>query len=115
FPWGRQDASCDRAVFEANAPCEREPQDVGSRSPAGDSEAGCRDMAGNVAEWVADWYGPYSPASKRDPAGPERGVLRVVRGGSFRDPPTALRTTARRGIAPDTRAEALGFRCAYRL
>ena len=113
FPWGDEGASCDRAVYTTGAsPCELEPQAVGSRSPGGDSAEGIVDMAGNVAEWVADRYGSYSEDVVTDPRGPEGGRSRVVRGGSFRERGASIRTLSRWGVTPEHRSDALGFRCA---
>lgn len=114
FPWGDDAATCAHAVLATKVACEAEPLPVGSRSPSGDSPEGCHDLAGNVAEWVADLYGPYVPGSAVDPGGPDEGDLRVMRGGGFRDPPSAARTTARWGVDPGARSEAVGFRCAFR-
>jgi formylglycine-generating enzyme required for sulfatase activity len=71
-------------------------------------------MAGNAAEWVADWYDreyyPKSPA--RNPTGLATGDKRVIRGGSWADLPTALRVTARFSAEPDYEDRTIGFRCA---
>ena len=50
--------------------------------PAGASSYGCLDMAGNVCNWCADWYGNYSNDDNHNPNGPATGQYRVVRGGS---------------------------------
>ncbi len=47
------------------------------------NELGFHDMYGNMREWVADWYGAYSPESQSDPKGPESGMGKVLRGGSW--------------------------------
>jgi formylglycine-generating enzyme required for sulfatase activity len=119
FPWGDMGPDCERTVFLGSSMCELSPARVGSRSPKGDSAEGVRDLAGNVAEWTADWYAPYaSPDPSTDPTGPDNAdgslTLRVMRGGSFRDPGAAIRTTARWGADPSSRSEGVGFRCAYR-
>ena len=42
-------------------------------------------MLGNVAEWVNDWFGPYGLDSRADPQGPDGGVYKILRGGSWTD------------------------------
>ena len=114
YPWGTDGASCELAVYFTNYTlCETTPQDVGSRSPEGDSPFGVSDMAGNVAEWVFDRYGRYSEDDQTDPIGNAVGTYRVMKGGGFRDVDDSIRTTARWGVIPNRRSEGVGFRCAY--
>lgn len=86
---------------------------VGS-NPAGASPYGVLDMAGNVLEWVADWYAPdyYAQSPPNNPQGPETGVDNVLRGGRWWDAEYDLRTTKRWHFGSNTRNPSLGFRCA---
>jgi sulfatase modifying factor 1 len=81
----------------------------GGKSPFGVSH-----MAGNAAEWVADWYKRdyYQKSSGRNPSGPVTGEKRVLRGGSWADIPSALRVTARFSAEPNFEDRTVGFRCA---
>jgi iron(II)-dependent oxidoreductase len=71
-------------------------------------------MAGNAAEWVADWFGIdyYATMPDRNPHGPKTGRYKVVRGGSWKSAPELLRTATRSGALPEQRAPTIGFRCA---
>ena len=114
YPWGDQapkgrancyDIDCDDG-FESSAP-------VGSFQE-GASWVGALDMAGNVYEWVHDWYGEsyYARSPSRDPAGPPEGELRVLRGGSRYDDASYLRVAVRYPSDPALRHDFYGFRCA---
>jgi formylglycine-generating enzyme required for sulfatase activity len=71
-------------------------------------------MAGNVEEWVADWYAPdyYASAPEQNPLGPDEGVFRILRGGSFFSNRLAVLTTRRERALPDAHFASVGFRVA---
>jgi formylglycine-generating enzyme required for sulfatase activity/serine/threonine protein kinase len=115
FPWGKDAPGCTRAVMigEEGSGCGRSLTWQAASRPGGQTPEGVYDLAGNVREWVGDWYAPqYDAAVKRDPQGPVKGTRRVVRGGGWRDGVSALRTVARASFPSDGRAADLGFRCA---
>ncbi len=118
FPWGNAPLpSCTHAiVYESGSQgCgEGATWPVGSR-PLGASPYGAQDMAGNVWEWVADWYAPsYDPTKTSDPTGPAMGMSRSMRGGGLDAVSSAsVRTTHRIGIGAESPTYGLtGFRCA---
>lgn len=80
----------------------------------GKTPNGVYDLAGNLWEWVADWYdATYYQFSPRDnPAGPSAGPLRALRGGAWNNDAKAIRSANRAGYAPDARRNDVGFRCA---
>lgn len=75
---------------------------------------GLYDVHGNVEEWVADWYAPYSSNAdlEVDPTGPPSGTDKVRRGGSFRMNAKNCASWSRKSSAPDSRSDDLGFRIA---
>ncbi|MDP3768234.1 MAG: formylglycine-generating enzyme family protein, partial [Dehalococcoidia bacterium] len=109
YPWGDQ-----WDVSKANADNELGKTAAVGSYPGGASPYGAQDMAGNVWEWVADWYDKdyYKQSPERNPRGPDSGQYRVLRGGSWHDAPYYLRTADRSSSAPDFRNYDLGFRCA---
>jgi formylglycine-generating enzyme required for sulfatase activity len=86
--------------------------------PDDSSSFGVLDMAGNVREWVADWYAPYKGSSLPpvDPQGPDKPGLqqsRVLRGGGWStSDPSMVRATYRNGLGAMNRDSSIGFRCA---
>lgn len=85
--------------------------------PAGRTPSGLLDLAGNVAEWVSDYFGPYGPGPQTNPTGAPGPLatgptLRVVRGGDHRSDPIQLRSAARQVADASLRAPTVGFRCA---
>jgi formylglycine-generating enzyme required for sulfatase activity len=114
YPWGDETPDCSHANYNAYTyGCLAGTNSVGSY-PQGASPYGVMDMAGNVAEWVSDWWSDaYYASSPRDnPTGPATGTFGVVRGGGWRMTRSDLRTSGRTGWAPDFDYGELGFRCA---
>jgi formylglycine-generating enzyme required for sulfatase activity len=122
FPWGDEfdgtrlnycDVNCtnnwaDKTAddgYADTAPVENYPEGV--------SWCGALDMAGNVFEWAADWYGSYPAEPQINPSGPSSGEYRVIRGGSWDDAPYQVRTANRYELLPNIQwADYVGFRCA---
>jgi len=78
------------------------------------SPYGVMDGAGNVMEWVDDWYAEryFEEAPEQNPQSPDHGVFRVLRGGGYTTTGTDIRITSRSKMVPDFRDETIGFRCA---
>jgi eukaryotic-like serine/threonine-protein kinase len=108
YPWGQ---AFDPALVPVS---HNDTAEIGS-FPGGASPFGAFDMAGNVLEWVADWYDAayYSSSPAQDPTGPDSGARRVLRGGSFGNPDSAIYANTRRFSRPPNGADVdIGFRCA---
>jgi formylglycine-generating enzyme required for sulfatase activity len=114
YPWGNGVPNRRRANYgklEWNNHTALVP--VGSLE-GGKSPYGTYDMAGNVWEWIGDWYGKnyYQISPNRNPKGPEHGEEKVVRGGDWFLTPGRLRATNRDGFPVTGRNLRGGFRCA---
>ena len=117
YPWGDEEPVCtEKASNGANyLPCsESDALPVGSFAPNGYD---LYDMAGNVGEWVADWYQPayygaYPPDGWPDnPPGPQAGNARLVRGGGWGTNADYLRVAIRSFGTAEFRDMGIGFRC----
>lgn len=118
YPWGNAAPTSQRANFALGARFSYDQVllPVG-HFPEGVSPFGVHDMAGNVWEWVQDWYGGdyYETSPRKNPPGPDEGQFKVLRGGSWSDLPKYLLTYGRFKLPPDTRNSFTGFRCAQSL
>jgi len=116
YPWGNEEPNENLANFYLTSP--KSIFEVGS-FPDGTSPYGVMDMAGNVWEWVNDWYGDnyYSEIknSIKDPQGPNSGDGHVIRGGAFQNTPWIIRTTTRMQSYLDSNGRDIGFRCALNI
>ncbi|MDH4186732.1 MAG: formylglycine-generating enzyme family protein [Nitrospira sp.] len=114
FPWGNAPPDRNLAMFGQHHVHEIPILAAVDSLDAGRSPYGLHHMAGNVAEWVQDWFGfdYYAYMPERNPPGPTSGRYKGVRGGSWKSNRIMLRTATRGGSAPDQRSPAIGFRCA---
>jgi formylglycine-generating enzyme required for sulfatase activity len=113
YPWG-DEITHDSANYSGTGSRDRwaNTAPVGSFEPNG---YGLYDMAGNVWEWVSDWYdeGYYASSPSRNPQGPSGGTRRVLRGGGWSRSAPYLRAAYRSSVIPScTSISSLGFRCA---
>lgn len=109
YTWG-EGIDCTKANY---IECVGDTTMVGSY-PESASPYGLLDMAGNVWEWVSDWYDAlyYGNSPLDYPKGPDSGAYRVVRGGSWNDYEWYLRSSSRYSYYPDNKRVSVGFRCA---
>ena len=110
YPWGNSDPSTNLLNFNSN---------VGDTTPVGNypngvSLYGAYDMAGNVWEWVNDWYSDtyYQRQHETNPPGASSGSFRVLRGGSWDDFGYSVRSSYRVWYDPTYTDINFGFRCA---
>ena len=114
FPWGPQLPDSSLAMFGQHHVHEIPILAPANSGDAGKSYYGLHHMAGNVAEWVNDWFGfdYYAYMPERNPQGPSTGRYKSLRGGSWKSIRIMLRTATRSGSPPTQRSATVGFRCA---
>jgi len=128
FPWGANVPDAPRANFcdsSCESPWRLTSHDDGFSQtapagsyPGGTSRHGIHDLAGNVSEWVLDWYDPRfylrKEAKVPNPMNDEStdSKLKVVRGGSWKSDLFELRSAYRHFSEPDSTSATIGFRCA---
>jgi eukaryotic-like serine/threonine-protein kinase len=111
YPWGNTAPACTLLNYWGKDDgCVGDTSPVGSY-PEGASPYGALDLAGNVWEWVADWFGEYPDSLVRNPTGPSSGGLRVIRGGSWDNFDDLQHSSYRGTSVPSTREYYIGFRC----
>lgn len=113
YPWGDQAPNCSLTNYSPGRTCVGDTSAVGS-IPAGTSPYGIWDMAGNVWEWVADYYDAayYSSSPPNNPQGPANGIYPVLRGGAWDVGSDSLRTANRNMSWSLDHWVTVGFRCA---
>jgi len=114
YPWGNERPHVSWANFDKCCIW----TGYGLLTPVGSLEKGvspygAHDMAGNVREWVQDWYDEryYATSPPKNPTGPPGGTEKVVRGGAWLHLPPGVRTTAREKRDPAARSTSVGMRC----
>jgi sulfatase modifying factor 1 len=108
FPWGNKRPNCQLANYKGCG---------GSTVPVKKSRANGKaplHLAGNIAEWVADYYSStyYRTGPSTDPKGPTTGRVRVIKGGSYQSAARYIRGGHRRYAQIQHSSVAVGFRCA---
>jgi len=116
YPWGVWAPTCEIANFYNGGYCVVNPdgthQEIVGSYPFGVSALGAHDMAGNVWEWMSDWYTKLSVSPQTDPTGPLSALDRVLRGGAFGSDEEYLRAYFRDKGHPAYSYHYIGFRIA---
>jgi iron(II)-dependent oxidoreductase len=117
FPWGNEPAGWIKSNIAhpgSKRGVKYPPLANVDRYGNGMSPYGVHQMAGNVSEWVSDWFDPeyYRRGDDHNPTGPRNGHDKVFRGGSWNEDPEVARSAGRNAGAPDHRSYLIGFRCA---
>lgn len=107
FPWGKKFRDGRANLRESNY---RRPTDTGRYEKGAAKFSDCYEMSGNVWEWTGSWYDAYpgSTIISKDFGK----SMRVIRGGSYREPRGRITSVYRGKLAPETIKDNVGFRCA---
>ncbi|MFT4579821.1 MAG: sulfatase modifying factor 1 [Nitrospinales bacterium] len=113
FPWGSESPSNKHVNFEKNWEGTKTLWTVDTNNGTA-SPFGLKGMAGNVREWVQDWYAPdyFQTAPQKNPSGPQIGILKVIKGGSWHSFKADLRSASRGKGGFALKTDGIGFRCA---
>lgn len=115
YPWGSNDPTCQNTVMdEGGIGCGKKGTWPVCSKPSGNTAQGLCDMAGNVWEWVYDWYGDtyFANSPVDNPKGPQIGSFRVLRGGSYDyNSAKIFRASLRSRDVPTKKSPGIGFRC----
>lgn len=107
YPWGSLDPDTTRSNFGDYLGM----PSIVTMHDSGATEDDIHDLAGNVYEWTLNPFVPYNLKAGGSVLVSKKEPRRVVRGGSWHSPEAELRTSARKGLFPQTQLTTVGFRC----
>jgi len=118
WPWGNdfnlkiKHATVHANTWDGGDGYDNKPAPV-NRFSTGVSPYGVHNMAGNVLEWCTDWFDAdyYAQSPRENPTGPETGISRAIRGGSWYNGKELARCAFRLAKSPDDSSNTIGFRC----
>jgi len=112
YPWGSS-LPTTGVVFDKGWLDNLDPPPLEPAKSGMPNKFGLYHMAGMLWEWCSDWFHPgyYQDSPKKDPPGPENGVLKSMRGGAWFNPANHLRIALRNRLVPMAMDETTGFRC----
>ena len=113
YPWGSEKPSTKLVNFQKNWEGLKTLWPVSGKNKSS-SPYGIKGMAGNVREWVKDWYSPdyYKNGPLSNPQGPGIGILKVIKGGSWHSFKADIRSASRGKGGFALKTDGIGFRCA---
>jgi formylglycine-generating enzyme required for sulfatase activity len=116
YPWGSESLSNKQVNFEKNWEGTLTLWPVETNNGTS-STFGIKGMAGNVREWVQDWYAPdyFQTAPHKNPRGPGNGILKVIKGGSWHSFKADVRAASRGKGGFALKTDGIGFRCARKI